>query len=309
MHKKDCTTKIFAVSSPFVTDLHTFPVKGLPRVELQSVQVSAGGCFPHDREWALILGKYAHEWDPNDPSKMFDKEHHGTKVKFHQLISDPELTLLTLKYDAATKQLKLINKKVAEPLLDVCLEDPAGIATAETFFEEYLGDRVKKSRDGATAIKLVRAASGIDHQFGNIGGAGMLRLHLVNKKSIDDFALKIGKEIDPLRFRANIIFDEAEAWSEYEWIGKKVRFGSAVLEITEPTIRCPATWVDPNTGVVDIDVPKLLQDEYPAARSLSRSGEMVNLGGPESRGGFMGLYALVLEPGHIGVGDTIEVLS
>ena len=49
--------------------------------------------------------------------------------------------------------------------------------------------------------------------------------------------------VDPLRFRANIMFDGLQAWEEWLWPGRRIRMGGATLLVTEPTVRCPATQV------------------------------------------------------------------
>ena len=41
--------------------------------------------MPYDREWALMLGSHAEEWDPRNPGAVFTQkgfrgEHHGSKV-------------------------------------------------------------------------------------------------------------------------------------------------------------------------------------------------------------------------------------
>ena len=60
--------------------------------------------------------------------------------------------------------------------------------------------------------------------------------------------------------RANIIFDGVEPFEEHSWVGKHVRCGSVVLQITEPTIRCPATEVQPsgpNVGQRNLNPPQV----------------------------------------------------
>jgi uncharacterized protein YcbX len=85
-----------------------------------------------------------------------------------------------------------------------------------------------------------------------------------------------------------------------------------VLEITEPTIRCPATTVEPrggNAGQVNLNVPTLLQQLYPNAMSCSRGLlEPMAIGGPCAKGGYLGVYARVLQGGEIRAGDNISLL-
>ncbi len=42
---------------------------------------------------------------------------------------------------------------------------------------------------------------------------------------------------------------------------------------------------------------------------FSDSSTPLQLGGPEARGGFMGLYARVVEVGQVETGDSIELLD
>jgi len=298
-----------------VTDLHTFPVKGLRHVALPKVELKTGGGFPADRAWAFILGRYAHQWDPKNPESMFKGEHHGTKVKFHQLISNPEMAGLHVGYDFEEDRLKLSKLGASTTLLDVKLTDPKGVQEAEGFFASFLVGNTNEDRITTDARpRLVSASDGQTHQFANVGGTkDMLRLHLVNRQSVLDLARVLGQEVDPLRFRANVMVDGVEAWAEHEWVGRRVRLGSVVVEITETTIRCPATAVQPSgrdAGIRNMNPPKVLQDAFPEARALGRDHKtMKALGGPESMGGYLGVYAKVVEGGGIAVGDTVEVLD
>lgn len=61
--------------------------------------------------------------------------------------------------------------------------------------------------------------------------------------------------------RANVMVDGVEAWAEHEWVGRRVRLGSVVVEITETTIRCPATAVQPSgrdAGIRNMNPPKAI---------------------------------------------------
>ncbi len=146
----------------------------------------AGGCIPHDREWAVMQGKDAHEWDPNNPKAVFVEkgfrgEHHGSKVgrrhgvacnggeeeappvtqvKFHQLMTAEEMAQLEIEYNGETRRLTLKDHSSGrrQPLLDADLRTPGDIAEAEAFFTDLLGraGRLKPSPDGRTPLRLVR---------------------------------------------------------------------------------------------------------------------------------------------------------
>ena len=201
----------------------------------------------------------------------------------------------------------------------MCLADPEGVAAAERHFDAMLGDAVRPSADGTVRLRLVTGAPGTTHQFANVGGtADKLLLHLVNLESVRDVERRTGQRIDPRRFRANILFDNVPAWSEWEWPGRYISVGGATLLVTEPTIRCPATEVNPATAVRDKpgppvgvdDPPSVLQRTYPDA-TADVGGEIgqMALGGPNAKGGYMGFYARVVEGGDVAVGDGVRLLE
>ncbi|MDP7344956.1 MAG: MOSC domain-containing protein, partial [Alphaproteobacteria bacterium] len=43
---------------------------------------------------------------------------------------------------------------------------------------------------------------------------------LINLASVDALSKVVGRTVDPLRFRANIYFQGAPAWAEFEWLGR-----------------------------------------------------------------------------------------
>lgn len=98
---------------------------------------------------------------------------------------------------------------------------------------------------------------------------------------------RAGADLSPHRFRGNIWIDGLAPWEEANWIGKRLRIGGAVLEVKEQITRCKATMANPETGQRDVDVLGTLND----------------LGHQE-----FGVYAEVVESGHVAVNATVEVL-
>ena len=45
-------------------------------------------------------------------------------------------------------------------------------------------------------------------------------LSIINRASVDDFARRIGRDVHPLRFRANLYLAGVPAWAERDWIGR-----------------------------------------------------------------------------------------
>lgn len=113
-------------------------------------------------------------------------------------------------------------------------------------------------------------------------------LSLINLASLRDFGGRIGAEIDPVRFRGNVVFDSPAPWIEFGWVGREIRLGSATLKVMERIGRCAATSVNPVTAVRDINVPGALAQQY---NHLD-----------------CGIYAEVIAPGRMAPGDALAVL-
>ena len=112
-------------------------------------------------------------------------------------------------------------------------------------------------------------------------------LSIINLASVDDFARRVGRPVDPLRFRANCYLDGLPAWSERAWIGGTIRIGDVELAIDAHIRRCNATQVDPSTGTRDLDTVRLLKTHY---------GHVD-----------LGLYARVTRSGTLTIGAPVEI--
>ncbi len=114
-------------------------------------------------------------------------------------------------------------------------------------------------------------------------------LSIINRASVEAIAkLANRKNIDPLRFRGNLLVEGLEPWAEFDLVGQRVRIGEAELEITKRIDRCAATDVDPRAGIRDLRMVALLEQ---------------NLAHHDC-----GVYASVMRSGTIRPGDTLTVL-
>jgi uncharacterized protein len=98
------------------------------------------------------------------------------------------------------------------------------------------------------------------------------------------------------RFRSNLVLDVAgDGIVENDWIGRRLTIGSAVFEVTAPTPRCVMT--------------TLPQGDLPRDRQILRTVARENR---LEFAGFgiwacLGVYANVVEPGEVTVGDTVAL--
>ena len=107
-------------------------------------------------------------------------------------------------------------------------------------------------------------------------------ISIINLASVRDLEAKIGRSVDPRRFRANFYVEGWPAWAENAGSGR-VRLGEVEAEIVKPIVRCVATHVDPDTGERDIEIVRSLFEAY---------GHR-----------FCGIYANVVREANVKVGD------
>jgi hypothetical protein len=98
--------------------------------------------------------------------------------------------------------------------------------------------------------------------------------------------------LDPGRFRMTIEIEGVSAPHEEDaWAGRSVRVGGAVIRVDEPVPRCVVTTLDPDTGLRDFPTLKVIK----SYRGINAEQQLQ-----------FGVYAEVVEPGEVSVGDPVE---
>jgi uncharacterized protein YcbX len=98
----------------------------------------------------------------------------------------------------------------------------------------------------------------------------------------------MGHDLSPYRWRGNLWIDGLQPWAEFDWVGRDVQIGSAVLHVKERIVRCKATSANPSTGQIDADTLGALNAGY----------------GHQD----FGVYAQVIRGGSVTLGDTVTML-
>lgn len=115
---------------------------------------------------------------------------------------------------------------------------------------------------------------------------------ILSEASVEELARQgnEGRPLDARRFRMLIHVAGARPHQEDEWIGSEVRLGQAVVRVTRPDPRCVITTQDPDTGRRDFPTLHAIK----AYRGM-REGRKIDFG----------VYADVVTPGPISVGDEV----
>ncbi len=249
--------------SGHVAAIFRHPVKGFTPEPLDAVALAPGDGFPHDRIWAVENGPCG--FDPTAPAFV-------PKQKFTVLAHIPKVAAARTRYDPATGVLHATAPGRAE--FAGRLAEAQGREAFAAWLTELLADEV---RGPLRVLEAPAAHRFTDHPLGQVS--------IVNLASLRDLGLRMGVELDPLRFRANLYVEGWPAWAENGWTGKPMMLGWARAEVFKPVVRCAATHVDPTTAERDLDVSKALFDNY---------GNL-----------FCGVYVRITSAGQVGLGDAV----
>jgi uncharacterized protein YcbX len=133
---------------------------------------------------------------------------------------------------------------------------------------------------------------------GDTGAFDVAGLTLVGTSSTE--ALATASELDSVdarRFRMNVEIVGATPLAEDTWRGRELRLGDVVVRAGGPVKRCAATTRNPDTGDIDLQTLKLIG-------ALKGREDHDDWGA----GFYFGVYADVLVPGRVSVGDPVTLL-
>jgi len=246
-----------------IESLYRYPVKGLSPEPVTRATLKAGDYFPGDRLFAVENGPSG--FDPAAPQ-------HQSKIKFLMLMHNERLATLRTRYEDATGTLTIEQDGRSAVRADLATKE--GRLAVEAFFRRFMPTELRGPP------KLLQAEG---HSFSNVPAKVV---SVINLASVAAIGTAIGAPVHPLRFRANLYVEGWPAWHEFDLLEREIAIGGARLKVTKRTLRCPATEVDPDTGVRDLRIPKTLMQTYGHADC--------------------GVYAQVIAGGEVAVGDAIN---
>ena len=246
-----------------ITGLNRHPVKGLTPEPQTEATLEAGAAFPGDRLYAVEIGPSG--FDPRAPA-------HISKMRFAVLARIPALARVVSCWDDRIGALKVSAPGL--PPLTVRLGEADGDRALEAWLTTALGEE---------ATAPLRVLDGRGHRFMDDPKGAVSVLNLASVRDLSD---RIGRPLDPLRFRANVHVEGWEPWIENEAAPATLRLGDATLRALKPIRRCVAVDVDPATGERDADLVSDLMRLYGHA--------------------FCGLYLSVEAGGRLAIGDPVD---
>jgi uncharacterized protein YcbX len=245
-----------------VAHIWRHPIKAHGREPLGTVRLTDGTTIPWDRTWAV-----AHAEARLDGAGWYPCQN------FLRAAKAPGLMALSASLDEA-KEIVTLHHPALGVLTFRPDEEPGR-------FLEWVAPLVPADRPPPVGIVRAKDRGMTDSEFPSLS----LNNH-ASRRALSD---KAGRELSMHRFRGNIWIDGLAPWEEFDWVGRIVRVGSALLSVEERIGRCRATEVEPATGRRDTNVLGLLEEGW-GHRDF-------------------GVHARVVGGGEVSVGQLVEALQ
>lgn len=108
---------------------------------------------------------------------------------------------------------------------------------------------------------------------------------LLGTGSVTALGERLGRPLDPRRFRSTVLCALREPFVEDDWIGRIVVVGDAIVRVVERCERTVVVTFDPDTAEPDPEILEVLRAE---------------------RDGCLGVYCEVLTPGRVAEGSGVN---
>lgn len=241
-----------------LTQIWRHPVKAIGREALESVELEAGSWLPNDRVWAVTHERskiVGHVWEQ--------------KINFLRGVTDANLMAVTCSLDDASGLVTMTHPKGG----DISFNPEGDVQPFLRWLDGIW------STDLPRPTGLYRASQA---QLTDVPDPWISIGFLPSNRALSQ---RIGHELSPDRWRANLWIDGTAPWEEKDWEGRVLRIGDTVVRITCEITRCKATMANPISGRRDADT----------------LGALADLGHQE-----FGLYAEVIESGRLRLGDVVK---
>ncbi|NOC93378.1 MOSC domain-containing protein [Ruegeria sp. HKCCD6604] len=241
-----------------VSSLWRHPIKSHGREALSQVTLIPGQTMPGDRVWAV-----AHEAAKTDGSEW------APCFNFSRGSKAPQLMAISAELQGDRVTLRHPQR----PDLGFAPD------TEQEAFLDWVKPLMPADRAASARIVRVPGRGMTDSDFPSISLCNMASHRAVEQK--------LGQTLSIVRWRGNIWFEGLPIWDEFDWLGRDVRIGEAVLRVRERITRCMATTANPETGERDADTLRALN-------SWDHQD--------------FGVYAEVVQGGEIRVNDEVQLL-
>jgi len=161
---------------------------------------------------------------------------------------------------------------------------------AGAWVSEFIGKPTRLVQVPLDRARTTQAGYGKDDD--QVAFADGFPLLLIGQASLEDLSQRVGRPLEMLRFRPNLVIEGSEAYAEDGW--KRIRIGDVEFRVVKPCSRCILTTIDPQTGLRSDDrEPLATLQKYRAQEDGAMFGQnLVNDGNGQLE---VGMPVTVLE--------------
>ena len=261
------------MSDARIAACYLYPVKGMTAQPAETLQLAPGQSALGDRAFVFAFGN----------AERVGSIGWVSKRQSVTLLNTPDLPRVAAAFDPERGELKLVFEG-EERRADIAEQ------RQRTALADWLADVVHSFADNPLRGRperepLVLLGDGSSRYTDR----GPTQISLAALDSLHDLSKAADREVDFRRFRLNFSLDSTEAWSEFDWVGRRARIGADVeIEITARLQRCNAINASPSGAGRDAELMGVLQSAY---------GHLD-----------FGVEANVLSGGRAAVGDALQLL-
>lgn len=224
-----------------LSGLYRYPLKSAAGESLQETRLDALGVLG-DRRWMVVDAESGRFLTQRLLAQM--TQLHARWQGAEQLLLSapgmPDLLVAVPDQQAALRGVSIWRDSLQVP--------DAGEAAAQ-WLSQWLGRacrlvQVPESR--ARQVDTAYAEPGEKVAF-----ADGFPLLLIGQASLDDLAARVGRPLEMLRFRPNLVVAGSAPYAEDGW--KRIRIGELEFRVVKGCSRCIMTTLDPQTGARSTD--------------------------------------------------------
>ncbi|MET1066655.1 MAG: MOSC domain-containing protein [Pseudomonas prosekii] len=115
---------------------------------------------------------------------------------------------------------------------------------AGAWVSEFIGKPTRLVQIPLDRARTTQSGYGRDDD--QVAFADGFPLLLIGQASLQDLSSKVGRPLEMLRFRPNLVIEGSDAFAEDGW--KRIRIGDVEFRVVKPCSRCILTTIDPQTG-------------------------------------------------------------
>ncbi len=221
---------------PHLSALYRFPLKSAMAETLQRSSVDGLGLLG-DRRWMLVdeaSGRFLTQRALGQMSQLA-AQCHGAAGLTLSAPGYPPLLVTTPDEHAALRGITVWKDTLQVP--------DAGDAAAQ-WLSRFIGKPTRLVYVPAARARHLQSGYGQDGD--RVAFADGFPLLLIGQGSLDDLSSRVGRPLEMLRFRPNLVVDGIAPYAEDQW--KRIRIGTVEFRVVKPCSRCILTTIDPATG-------------------------------------------------------------